>query len=51
MRETLRLVPPVVTGIERIAVKDTVFSDGTQIKKDTMIFACHLVNHLNEDFH
>lgn len=50
-RETLRLVPPVVTGIERIATKDSQFSDGTKILKGTMVMACHLVNHINPSLH
>lgn len=50
-KEALRLAPPVVTGIERICVRDTVFSDGTQVKKDTLTMACHLINHLDPNSH
>jgi cytochrome P450 len=44
-------MPPVVTGIERIAQTDAQFSDGTRVQKGTMVMACHLVNHFNPDFH
>ncbi len=50
-KETLRIMPPVVTGIERIAKKDTQFSDGTKVKKGTLVMACHLVNHLDPNLH
>ncbi len=44
-------MPPVVTGIERIANKDTQLSDGTKVLRNTMVMACHLSNHLNPAFH
>jgi cytochrome P450 len=44
-------MPPVVTGIERIAKTDTLFTDGTKIKKDSMVMACHLVNHIDPALH
>lgn len=50
-KETLRLAPPVVTGIERVCVKDTCFSDGTKVQKDTLMMACHLINHLDPTMH
>ena len=51
IKETLRLAPPVVSGVERIASKDFTFSNGVIVKKDTMLMACHLVNHLDARFH
>jgi hypothetical protein len=38
-------------GIERICVNDTVLYDGTKVSKDTLVMACHLVNHLDPQMH
>lgn len=32
-------------------MRDTSFADGTKVKKDTMVMACHLANHLDPDLH
>jgi len=50
MKETLRLAPPVVTAIERIALNDHELA-GMQIKKGTILMACHCANHLDSRFH
>ncbi len=50
MYETFRLAPPVVTAIERIVLKDMNLDD-YQLKKGTMVMVCHIVNHLNPQFH
>jgi cytochrome P450 len=50
MKETLRLAPPVVTGMERIALHDHDLA-GIKIKKGTVIMCCHSANHLDPLFH
>ena len=40
-----------MNGIERTTTKDTTFSNGVTIKKDTMVMACHLVNHIDGRYH
>ena len=50
MKETLRLAPPVVTGMERIALHDHDLA-GIKIKKGTVLMACHSANHLDPRFH
>jgi len=49
MKETFRLAPPVVTAVERIALTDHELA-GIQIKKGTIMMACHTANHLDERF-
>ena len=50
MKETLRLAPPVVTGMERIAKFDHDLA-GIKIKKGTVLMACHSANHLDPMLH
>lgn len=49
MKETHRLAPPVVTAIERIALFDHDLA-GINVKKGTILMACHAANHLDERF-
>ena len=49
MKESLRLAPPVVTAIERIALHDHDLA-GIKVKKGTILMACHCANHLDDRF-
>lgn len=49
-KETLRLAPPVATGMERVATKDVELS-GVKVKKDTVLYACFPANYTDERYH